>query len=106
MTKTVNYTPEQVAMLHAEPTPITYARANELAEEFGKTPASVRAKILSEQIEYERKPTEPKRPTPETKAEIVAAIANHLGVASKTLNGLDKATVAALNELRDALPTS
>ena len=49
MTKTVNYTPEQVAMLHAEPTPITYARANELAEAMGKTAASVRAKILSEQ---------------------------------------------------------
>lgn len=106
MTKTVNYTPEQVAMLHAEPTPITYARANELAEAMGKTAASVRAKILSEQIPYERKPTEPKRPTPETKAEIVAEIAKALDVKPATLRGLSKATVGALNELRDALPTS
>lgn len=99
MAKTPNYTPEQVAALHAEPQPITYARANELADEFGKSPASVRAKILSEEIPYERKPAEPKREKGVTKAELVSAIAENLGVEVKTLTGLSKATAAALGKL-------
>lgn len=105
MTKTVNYTPEQVAMLHAEAQPITYARANELAEEFGKTPASVRAKILSEEIAYEGKPKAPKRPKGATKAELVAEIAETLGVTAKDLRGLDKATGVALGHLLEVLPS-
>jgi hypothetical protein len=105
MTKTVNYTPEMVAILKAEATPITYARAGELAEEFGKSLRSVVAKILSEEIEYEGKPVAPKRPKGLTKAELLAEIENALadedGV--PVLAGLEKATSQSLSALLAAL---
>lgn len=101
--KTPNYTPEMVAILEAEAQPITYARAVELADEFGKSLQSVIAKVLSLEIAYEGKPKAPKRPRGKTKAELVEEIAATLQVEAKTLRGLDKATNTALDALLGVL---
>ena len=93
-----NYTEAQEALLNAEPQPITYARAGELAEEMGKKIRSVIAKIQSMELAYERKPVEPKRPKGKTKAELVAEIEAYMGAEEGTFSGLDKATGQALGK--------
>lgn len=100
MTKTVNYTPEQVEMLRAAE-PVSYADAVAFATEWGKSVRSVISKVKSEDLEYIPKPKPTKRETPETKAEIVATIAEALDVNKAALRGLDKATVGALTALRE-----
>jgi len=95
---TVNYTEAMVARLHEVYTPeASEAERKEqvsaLAEEFGKNPASIRAKLVREGLyvknEYKAK-TGAKVATKET---IVSNIAKTLGVdADSQLSGLEKAT--------------
>ena len=95
----MSYKPEQEAVLSAEAQPITYARAKELADELGKSQGSVISKILSMEIPYTRKPKAAPKKVGPTKAQLVAEIANEVGVTAEVLQGLDKATAAALHSL-------
>lgn len=102
---TMAYKAEEVAVIEAaaaEHGTITFDMAQELAVELCKTPRSVIAKVKQMDLPYEPKPkTEPKRTGP-TKAELVAKVAENIGVEPAALNGLTKATVAALNTLVNA----
>lgn len=93
-----NYTPEMVARLHEVYVPESTEaerkeQISELAQEFGKNVASIRAKLVRESLyvknEYKAKTGE----KPATKETIVASIADTLGVdADAQLSGLEKAT--------------
>ena len=93
------YTEKETAVLLAEETPITYARAGVLAEELGKSHRSVISKIKSLELDYEPKPVAPKRPQGKTKAELVAEVESHFGAESGSLAGLEKATGLGLAAL-------
>ena len=93
------YTTKQEAVLKDAPTPITYADAGALADEFGKSRGSVISKVLSMELAYECKPKTPKRPKGLTKAELVTLIADALDTSADALSGLDKATAGALMTL-------
>jgi hypothetical protein len=98
--KTPNYSPEQEARLRSFET-IDNTVATMLATEFGKTPASVRAKAVRMGLNYVRKQPETKSGAPvERKEAIVAQIAS---LVDGNLDGLDKAPKLALQALRDAL---
>lgn len=101
----MSYTVEQVAVLTkaAEVGPITWARANEIAEEIGMSARSVVAKIKSLELPYEPKPVEPKRPKGMTKTDLVRTIEARLHVPANTFNGLEKATGSGLNKLLEVL---
>lgn len=91
----INYTPAMVQEIK-EAAPLNLEKAKALGEKLGRSYRSVIAKAKSVGVEYVAQPTpEPKRKGP-TKAEVVASIANKLGI---DLAGLDKAPVATLNRL-------
>jgi hypothetical protein len=101
------YTKEQEARL-TEMGNVTFEDTQSLAEEFGVTPASVRAKVFSlaaqgADITYTPKPKAPKRPRGQTKAEILEDIRDELPGAGAALDGLVKAPAQALEALRVAL---
>jgi len=78
---------------------VTYDQAVALGVELGKSTKSVISKVQSLEIPYIRKPVPAKRPTPETKAQIVAQIEEATG--DLDLSGLVGATLPALAALRD-----
>ena len=105
--KIVNYTPEMVARLHE----VYVGTASEverdeqigaLAEELGKSPASIRAKLTHEGI-YVPKAKAPAGKGSVRKATLVAAIASKLGVAEEVMESLEKANKNVLVHLYNAL---
>lgn len=100
-----NYTDELVAKLHNMANEnegvVTYGMASEFAEAHGLKLRSVIAKVISEKIEYERKPervTKTGAPVVR-KAEIVATIEAALGVAVPTLSKASKTDLIRLAEV-------
>ena len=97
------YSAEHVATLLAA-SPITYAKAVELADEFGFSLKSIIAKIKSlesagEAIAYIPKPKPAKREKGLTKVELVAEIEQHIGADQGALDGLEKAPARTLGRL-------
>lgn len=107
--KAVNYTDEMVARLHEVYNPEASdderkAQIVKLADELGRSAASIRAKLVNEGIyqKYERKTKTGEKP--ESKETIVKGIAEVLSVdADSTLSGLEKATKNCLLFLRKTL---
>jgi len=105
-TKNTNYTPEMTATLKAG-----YAACDsdesrkdfiqQFADEYGKKPASIRAKLVREGV-YVKAETPRKRSA--TKSELVEAIAARVGADSEKLDSLAKATVKALEIVLRNLP--
>lgn len=94
--KTPNFTPEQEARIR-ESAPHNLASATELANEFGKTPRSVIAKIVRMDVGYQSKVRTTKSGDPViSKEKLVGQIAN---VVEGNLEGLEKAPKAALQAL-------
>ena len=104
----VNYTDEMVARLHdvydgEAPVAERDAQVQELADELGKSPASIRAKLTREGI-YVPKGNVTKAGAPVIKkADIVNHIADRLGVNAEVVESLEKATKVALQKVADAL---
>lgn len=103
--KAPNYTPEQeqrIAAVLKSTTAMQEAIA-ELADEFGKSVASVRQKAvrmgLYKKPEYVSKTGH----KPRSKAAIVDSIAKSLGVPSESAESLEKANKAILEKLETAL---
>ena len=96
----VNYTPEMVAILKAN-APIDYAKAQELATQLERGARSIIAKCKREGIEYISKPAPAKKKAAPTKTDMVAAIMAATG--ADNLDGLEKATGSALNNLLSSL---
>ena len=107
-TKKVNYTPEQTAVLVDAYTSVDTdetraAVVAHYAEEFGKNPQSIRAKLVSEGVYVAKAYKTKKGDKPESKAAIVAGIAHLLGVDSERVESLEKANKTALNLVRGSL---
>ena len=108
MTKTVNYTPEQTQELVN-----TYSAAEgeaaqketivAFAERFGKSVASIRQKLVREGVYQKKEYVSKNGARPETKAKIVEAIAESLGVTSEQAESLEKANKAILLKICEAL---
>lgn len=96
------YTDKEVAVLEnaaKENGSITFEQAEQLARELYKTPRSVISKIKQLALPYTPKEKAPKREKGMTKAELVAKIAENLGVDAIEFNGLTKATADSLGRL-------
>lgn len=105
--KVVNYTDEMVARLHEvydgsadEATRDEQVAA--LAEELGKSAASIRAKLGSEGI-YVAKAKAPSGKNTVRKAELVAVVADKIGMDIDAAGSLEKVTKAVLVKLIGAL---
>jgi len=99
-----NYTDEQTNMLVGayldSPTPET---VEELAEKLGKSKKSIIGKLSREGV-YRREAYVSKTgEKPITKAEIVENIADHLGLESRHLAGLEKSPKESLKNLEKAV---
>lgn len=93
-----NYSDEQENFLR-ENAPVSFEDTKRIAAEWGKTSASVRAKVISLGLEYVPKPKASKKVSKgDTKAELVAKIETALD-AKDMLGGLEKATAATLVNL-------
>lgn len=99
--KAPNYSAEQVAEIEAA-APLNLEKAKALADAMGKSYRSIIAKAKSLGVAYESVPAPAKRPAKETKAEIVAEIEKALPNAA-SLSGLEKSTIRALVNLRQAV---
>ena len=99
-TSTVNYTPEMIAVLTAA-APINHEKAQALAVQLDRGVRSIIAKCKREGIEYISKPAPAKKKAAPTKVDMVAAIMAATG--ADNLDGLEKATGAALNNLLSSL---
>jgi len=104
---TVTYTDEMVARLHevydgdaAEE--VRDAQVAQLADELGKSPASIRAKLTREGI-YVPKAKAPAGKASVTKAQLVTAIAAEMNVDEDVVGSLEKATKVALGKVLAAL---
>lgn len=84
-----------------ENAPIDYAKAQALATQLDRGARSIIAKCKREGIEYISKPAPAKKKAAPSKADLVGAIAR--AVDADDLNGLEKATGAALSKLLEAL---
>ena len=99
-TSTVNYTPEMIAVLVAA-APINHEKAQALAVQLDRGVRSIIAKCKREGIEYISKPAPAKKKAAPTKGDMVAAIM--LATGADNLDGLEKATGQALNNLLASL---
>ena len=99
-TSTVNYTPEMIAVLTAA-APINHEKAQALAVQLDRGVRSIIAKCKREGIEYISKPAPAKKKAAPTKVDMVAAIMAATG--ADNLDGLEKATGSALNNLLSSL---
>ena len=105
--KTPNYTEEMVARLHEvydgnATEEVRKAQVAQLAEELGRSAASVRAKLTREKIYV---PLE-KAPTGKNtvrKAELVASIAEKIGMDVDAAGSLEKVTKAVLTRVLNAV---
>lgn len=94
--KQPNFTEAQEQRIR-DTAPHNLASATELAEEFGKSPRSIVAKIVRMEVAYERKQPTTKTGEPiVSKAKLVEQIA---GVVSGNLEGLEKAPKPALQAI-------
>ena len=105
--KAVNYTKEAVARLHdvydGEANVETRdAQVAQLAEELGKSPASIRAKLTREGL-YVPKGPAPKKGAGISKADLVSMIAAEIGADEDVIGSLEKATKVALTKVLVAL---
>ena len=75
----------------------------EFAARFGKSAQSIRAKLVSEGVYIAKAYKTKKGEKPESKALIVANIANLLGVDAERVESLEKANKTALNLVRGTL---
>ncbi len=105
--KVVNYTEEMVARLHEvydgeADEAIRDEQVAQLSAELDRSPASIRAKLTREGI-YVPKAKAPAGKATVRKADIVAAIADQLGVHVEAVESLEKATKVALAHVYKAL---
>lgn len=105
--KVVNYTDEMTARLHAvydgeAVEEARVAQVAQLAEELGKSAASIRAKLTREGI-YVPKAKVPAGKAGVLKSALVSVIADKLGVPEDTVGSLEKANKAVLVLLAKAL---
>ena len=105
--KVVNYTDEMVARMAAvydgeASDEVRRAQVAQLADELGKSEASIRAKLTSEGL-YVAYAKAPAGKNTVRKAAIVAAIAAQLGVHVEAVESLEKANKAALARIYQAL---
>ncbi len=105
-TKAVNYTEaqaERVAEVYqaADSDETRKEAVTFLADEMGRKPASIRAKLVSLKIYRKPEYVSKKGSTVETKDKIVSTIAGILGVTEAQLGGLEKATKPALELIRE-----
>ena len=96
----MSYSKEMEAVIRSAE-PLTFDKAQDIASldafvAAGKSQKSVVAKAKSMGVAYIPKPKPAKRPTPETKSDLVDRIAVALGGDSSDFAGLSKATTAAL----------
>ena len=96
----VNYTDEMVARMKevydgAASPQARDLQVKQLADELGKSPASIRAKLTRERV-YVPKGPKAKGPKAIRKAEIVNLIADKVGVNAEIVESLEKATKNAL----------
>lgn len=101
-----NYTPEMEARLRAEydaeaPYEDRKATVEALADELGRTPASIRAKLVSMEL-YKAKETESKTKGVR-KEHLVSAIAKAMDVDEDVVGSLEKANKVALAKVLKAL---
>lgn len=105
--KAVNYTDEAVARLHevydgAEAEDVRDKQVAQLAEELGKSAASIRAKLTREGV-YVAKSKAPAGKAGVRKSDLVSEIANKLGVDEDVVGSLEKATKVTLTKIVEAL---
>lgn len=105
--KVVNYTEEMVATLYAVYDPKADEEARKaqivaLAEELGKSPASIRAKLTREKL-YVALVKAPAGKATVRKAQLVTAIASRLNVPEDIVGSLEKATKDTLKRVLVAL---
>jgi len=105
MAKTVNYTPEmETAIREAFAGEVDHkAAVAELASTLGKSLASVRQKAVRMGLYKKAEYVSKTGAKPETKAAIVADIAEVLGMEAEQAESLEKATKKVLVALREAL---
>jgi hypothetical protein len=111
MSKTVNYTDAQVAELTAaygacESDSERTECVAEYAEAFGKTPASIRAKLVREGVYVAKADTAKNGAARVKKDSLVEQIASVMGVTSEALPGLEKAGKVTLRKVLAALETA
>ena len=97
----VNYTPEATAKAIAD-----YAAGvavEKIAENLGKTVRSIVAKLSREGVYAKKVYTAKDGTKAESKADIVARIANRIGVNADALGSLETATKSALKLVESAL---
>ena len=97
---TPNYSPEMIATLQAN-APLDFVKAQALAVSLDRNVRSIIAKAKREGIEYISKPAPAKKKAAPNKADMVAAIMAATG--ADNLDGLEKATGSALNNLLSSL---
>ena len=92
--KTLNYTPAMVKILE-DSQPLNIDKCKEIGASFDppKSFRSVIAKAKSLELEYESKPKPTKKVAKVTKSELVTQISGYI---DRDLDGLEKATAAAL----------
>lgn len=108
--KNVNYTDEMTtdiveAYNDAETDAERETVVQELAEKHGRTVRSIRAKLVREGVYIAKTYKNKNGKKPETKEDIVTAIAKVMNVTVDALNGLEKATKPTLNLLRERVRT-
>ncbi len=101
-----NYTKEMVQKLRIGYNPKADEETRdeqiaELAQELGRTPASVRAKLVRLQLYVAKEKKSKDGSKAETKDKIVEDIARSLGVGSAVVDSLTKATKKSLKLIRD-----
>lgn len=106
-TKAPNYTAEQTVELieaynSAESDEARLAVVQDYSEQWNKSAASIRMKLVAEKVYIKPAYVSKAGTKSETKSAIVESIAAILNVTSEHLPGLDKATVKALNVIRQA----
>jgi hypothetical protein len=100
----VNYTPDMEQVIR-DAAPLNLEKAKAIATQIGKTHRSVISKAGQLGVEYIRSAPAAKTSDKPTKAELVKVFANQIGVAHAKIEGLDKTTVAVLQELISATKT-
>ena len=107
-TKAQTYTDDQVSKMVAEYTAVETdeARAevvDSLADEFGKTVASIRSKLVREGVYVKKERTTKNGAPVVSKAELVAKIADAMGEDAEVFDSLEKATKVVLQKILSAV---
>ncbi len=90
------YTEEVVSAME-DSAPLNWEKAKEIADRFGLKPKGVVSSAIRNGIEYKKKERVSKSGAKVTsKTELVASIAEKIGVEADSLDGLEKSTKTAL----------